>query len=96
MHITTAALALATSLLLSLPGARAQDLSKYPDWGGMWRKPPGVGFQWDETKRPGLAQQAPLTPEYQAVLEERASPTRRPADRAATPASPAAPTACRG
>ena len=70
MHMTTAALALATSLLLSLPGARAQDLSKYPDWGGMWRKPPGVGIQWDETKSPGLRQQAPLTSKFQKPLED--------------------------
>jgi hypothetical protein len=31
--------------------------------------PSGVGTRWDQTKRPGLAQQAPLIPEYQARLE---------------------------
>ena len=41
---------------------------KYPAWDGLWKRgsPPGV---WDPAKPPGLGQQAPLTPEYQAVLE---------------------------
>jgi hypothetical protein len=50
-------------------GARADDASKYPDWSGQWKRPPGAGIQWDQTKRPGLAQQPPLTPEYQAIFE---------------------------
>jgi len=33
------------------------------------KKPPGIGNRWDQTKRPGRAQQAPLTPEYQAIFE---------------------------
>src|SRR3954451_3039672 len=49
--------------------ALAQDSSKYPDWSGQWKRPPGAGIQWDQSKRPGLAQQAPLTPEYQAIFE---------------------------
>lgn len=55
---------------LAVTGASAQDLSKYPDWSGQWKRPPGAGIQWDQTKRPGLAQQAPLTPEYQKIFEE--------------------------
>jgi hypothetical protein len=54
---------------LTIGSAAAFDDSKYPDWSGQWRRPSGVGTQWDQTKRPGLAQQAPLTPEYQARLE---------------------------
>src|SRR5438552_5253154 len=50
-------------------GTQAQDLSKYPDWSGQWKRPPGAGIQWDQTKRPGRAQQPPLTPEYQAIFE---------------------------
>jgi len=64
------ALALAATLLLNIGPAQAHDETKYPDWGGMWRRPPGVGIQWDETKPPGLAQQAPLRPEFQKVLED--------------------------
>jgi hypothetical protein len=36
---------------------------------GQWKRPAGVGSQWDQSKPPGLAQQAPLTSEYQAILE---------------------------
>jgi hypothetical protein len=52
-----------------LDPAAAFDDSKYPNWSGQWRRPPGVGTQWDQTKPVGLAQNAPLTPEYQARLE---------------------------
>jgi hypothetical protein len=52
-----------------LATALAHDETKYPDWSGQWRRPPGVGVQWDETKPIGLGQKAPLTPEYQAKLE---------------------------
>ncbi len=53
----------------SVAQAFAFDETKYPDWSGQWLRPPGVGFQWDQTQPPGRGQQAPLTPEYQAVLE---------------------------
>jgi len=64
-----AALAVAVELVLMIGASAAFDDSKYPDWSGQWRRPSGVGTQWDQTKRPGLAQQAPLIPEYQARLE---------------------------
>jgi hypothetical protein len=64
-----AALRVTATLMLMIGSAGAFDDSKYPDWSGQWRRPSGVGTQWDQTKRPGLAQQAPLTPEYQARLE---------------------------
>jgi hypothetical protein len=51
------------------PGARAFDESKYPDFSGQWRRPPGIGIQCDQTKPLGRGQQAPLTPEYQKVFE---------------------------
>ena len=56
-------------------GARAQDLSKYPDWSGQWKTSTNplaqvaFGAQWDPDKRAGPTQQAPLTPEYQARFE---------------------------
>jgi hypothetical protein len=53
--------------------ARAFDEAKYPQWKGEWRRIPGVGLKGqpshDPGKSEGLAQQAPLTPEYQRVLE---------------------------
>jgi hypothetical protein len=64
-----AALRVTATLMLMIGSAGAFDDSKYPDWSGQWRRPSGVGTQWDQTKRPGLAQQAPLTHEYQARLE---------------------------
>ena len=69
-RIPAGTLALAAALLMTITPAPAHDESKYPDWSGMWRRPPGVGIQWDETKPPGLAQQAPLKPEFQKVLED--------------------------
>ena len=59
---------LATALGLSVALAQAQDAKKYPDWEGQWGRLSRVGI-WDTTKPPGLGQQAPLTPEYQAALE---------------------------
>jgi hypothetical protein len=64
-----ASLALAATLGLTSVAAQAFDEAKYPDFAGQWRRPPGVGIQWDPTKRLGRAQQPPLTPEYQAVFE---------------------------
>src|SRR5262245_3537095 len=58
----------AAVLMTAVAAASAQDMSKYPDWSGVWRG--DHGFQWDPTKRPGLAQQAPLTPEYQKIFED--------------------------
>ncbi|HLK79900.1 MAG TPA: hypothetical protein VKT99_00140 [Xanthobacteraceae bacterium] len=61
--MTTAAVAMMVS------NAAAFDESRYPDWSGQWKRPPGVGIQWDQTKPRGLGQQAPLTPEYQERLK---------------------------
>ncbi len=47
-------------------GAQVPDLSKFPDWAGQWHRTGGI--QWDPTKPLG-AQEAPLTPEYQARYE---------------------------
>jgi hypothetical protein len=63
------AMALAAALALPMTGAAAFDESKYPDFSGQWRRPPGIGIQWDQTKPLGRGQQAPLTPEYQKAFE---------------------------
>ena len=63
------AIALTAALCLPVADARAFDESKYPDFAGQWRKPNGVTVQWDQTKPLGLAQKAPLKPEFQAALE---------------------------
>jgi hypothetical protein len=69
------AMALATALGLTIAGARAFDETKYPDWKGQWSRAPVAGFEdvrnpsWDPNKIEGLAQQAPMTPEYQAVWD---------------------------
>jgi hypothetical protein len=54
--------------LLSSGHAQAHDQSKYPDMIGQWvRAHPRS--QWDPSKPRGLKQEAPLTPEYQAIFE---------------------------
>lgn len=60
---------LAAALGISLAVAQAQEPKKFPDnWEGQWGRLSRVSI-WDETKKPGLGQQAPLTPEHQKVLE---------------------------
>ena len=59
--------ALAAVLISFLADTRAHDAANYPDWSGGWRIK--GGNRWDPTKPTGLDQQAPLTPEYQKVLE---------------------------
>jgi hypothetical protein len=54
---------------LGLGGARAWDDSKYPDFNGQWKRPPGIANQYDISKPQGVAQQVPLTPEFQKVFE---------------------------
>ena len=63
------AVALTAALMMAVSPAAAFDETKYPDLSGQWRKPPGIGNQWDQTKPLGLAQKPPLTPQYQAVFE---------------------------
>ena len=59
----------AFTAVLPITAARAFDDSKYPEFSGVWRKPAGIGNQWDQTKPLGLAQEPPFTPEYQAIFE---------------------------
>ncbi len=69
------AVALVLDLWLGINSAAALDEVKYPDWKGQWIRQrtwvdgvsPNPSF--DPDKLQGLDQQAPLTPEYQAILE---------------------------
>ncbi len=62
---------LAVAMLAAMTGARALDEAKYPDWRGQWTRIPIASgpASFDPTKTVGLGQQAPLIPEYQAILE---------------------------
>ena len=67
-----AAVALAAALMVAIGGAQAADDMKYPDWRGQWiRIPVRLPTQpsHDQTKPWGKGQEAPLIPEYQAILE---------------------------
>ena len=67
---STGAFALASVLTLSIIGAQAFDETKYPNWKGQWVQLGGdQDSPWDPTKPPGTGQEAPLTPEYQAIFE---------------------------
>ena len=63
------ALAVTAAVALASIPAAAFDESKYPDFAGQWRRPPGIANQWDISKPVGRAQNPPLTPEYQAIYE---------------------------
>jgi hypothetical protein len=60
-------------VLTTTTAALAFDETKYPNLKGQWRRAPVAGLvgqpSYDPSKSEGLAQQAPLTPEYQAILE---------------------------
>jgi hypothetical protein len=79
------AIEVAGALMMIVSAAQASDGAKYPDWKGAWERfvPPNsvldtgnsirtAGGQpsFDQTKPWGRGQQAPLTPEYQKVLED--------------------------
>jgi hypothetical protein len=64
-----APIALLAVVLGTVSAARAFDESLYPDWSAQWRRIDGGPPRYDMSKPPGLAQQAPLTPEYQALFE---------------------------
>src|SRR5262245_44113452 len=71
-------LALAVALMRTMSGTLAaddaKDPNKYPNWKGQWSRintnNQGQAVKFDPSKPSGLGQQAPLTPEYQKVLED--------------------------
>jgi hypothetical protein len=71
------ALALLAALAIPIDAVQASDAGKYPDWKGQWERfggplpwhgQPGQ-LSFDQTKPWGPGQEAPLTPEYEAILE---------------------------
>jgi hypothetical protein len=73
--ITRIALPLISLLIVTIGPAMAGEEPKYPDlrgqWTGILRRVAGLPGQpsFDPAKAWGRAQQAPLTPEYQAIME---------------------------
>jgi hypothetical protein len=63
-----AATALATALLMAVPGAQAHDEAKFPDWSGQWRRTE-TGIPRYDPSKPADRQQAPLTEEYRKIHE---------------------------
>ena len=68
------AIAQVIALLTTIGAVQAHDETKYPNLKGQWerfivRGLPGQA-SFDQTKGWGTFQQAPLTPEYQAILEQ--------------------------
>jgi hypothetical protein len=55
------------ALLLTISSAAAFDDAIYPDWKGEWSRTGSLA--WDPTRPRGTGQQAPLTAEYQAILD---------------------------
>src|SRR5882762_5535540 len=73
MHYRNALGVIGLTLAATCSVAQAFDDTKYPELWGQWIgvRIPGVGGQpaFDPTKPWGRGQQAPLTPEYQAIFE---------------------------
>src|SRR5262247_3279138 len=72
-HRSSIGAAVAAALVMTSFAAQAFDDAKYPDLSGQWVAVRlGVRGQpaFDPTKPWGRGQQAPLTPEYQKVLED--------------------------
>jgi hypothetical protein len=67
-RVSVGALALAAALGMGVCGAQAFDDALYPDWSGGWMRVGSGDF--DPVKPRGLGQQAPLTAEYQKILED--------------------------
>jgi hypothetical protein len=68
------AFALLAVLMAAMAPARAADDGKYPNWRGQWDvinpRYGGQMIKFDPTKAWGKAQQAPLTAEYEKVLDD--------------------------
>jgi hypothetical protein len=78
------AIGVAGAVVMICGSVQAADRAKYPDWKGAWQRfvpevsvispsglrTPGGQPSFDQTKPWGPGQEAPLTPEYQKVLED--------------------------
>jgi hypothetical protein len=72
MPLRGPACALALAAMLTCRPAHAFDDASYPDLTGQWTRVnfhTGGQISFDQSKPWGLGQEAPLTPEYQAILE---------------------------
>jgi hypothetical protein len=68
-RLSVGTLTLMAALAWSIMGARAFDEARFPNWKGQWvQLGDARNASWDPTKPPGAGQQAPLTPEYQAIF----------------------------
>ena len=66
--------------------AAAADDGKYPDFNGQWRRATSVrseriGAAFDPSKPFGRGEEAPLTPEYQAIYEANLADMERKRER---------------
>ena len=72
-----AVLAAAAALLcLATGSAAAAEANRYPAFAGMWTRA-SKPSTWDVTKPAGPGQQAPLTPQYQAVYDANRAKAKR-------------------
>jgi hypothetical protein len=73
-RMSRGAFAFAAALMMTMSSTQAAEERKYPDWKGQWltNNPRfgGQAIKFDPTKAWGVAQQAPLTPEYKKVHED--------------------------
>ncbi len=64
----------AAALMMTMSATQAAEEGKYPNWKGQWitNNPRfgGQAIKFDPTKAWGVAQQAPLTPEYKKVHDD--------------------------
>jgi hypothetical protein len=67
--ISLAAATLVAALIATMGQPQAFDESKYPNWKGQWMRGDGGGGRYDPYKPPGRGQQAPMKPEFLAVLD---------------------------
>src|SRR5215471_3814843 len=70
----TGAAVLAAALIMTIGSAAAFDGSGYPDFNGQWRRAvrergDRIGAAFDPSKPFGRGEEAPLTPEYQAIYD---------------------------
>ena len=86
------------ALSASIANAQIVDFSKYPDLKGQWNRLVVRGLpgqpSFDQTRPWGFGQQAPLTPEYKAILGESIA-DQATGSSATASARPAARPACR-
>jgi hypothetical protein len=67
MGVRSALAAMALAVIAATVAAAPSNAQSYPDFESQWRNLSGSNA-WDPTKPAGLAQQPPLTPEYQAIF----------------------------